>query len=112
MTNNERTKILATYQAHAARFESIGARYAKRWGHAPEPAVAAPAAESQLEPSSRETDVLSLVAAGLSNHEIGARLVISEETVKSHVRRLLGKLGARNRAHAVSIGYQRGLIVL
>ena len=47
---------------------------------------------------------------GLVNREIGQRLFLSEETVKSHVRHLLAKLQARSRAHAVSIGFRRGLI--
>ena len=59
----------------------------------------------------REIEVLQLVADGLVNREIGQRLFLSEETVKSHVRHLLAKLQARSRAHAVAVGYRRGLIV-
>jgi DNA-binding CsgD family transcriptional regulator len=44
------------------------------------------------------------------NREIGERLFLSEETVKSHVRHLLAKLHARSRAHAVAVGFRRGLI--
>ena len=51
-----------------------------------------------------------LVADGLVNREIGQRLFLSEETVKSHVRHLLAKLQARSRAHAVAVGFRRGLI--
>ena len=60
----------------------------------------------------REIEVLQLVADGLVNREIGQRLFLSEETVKSHVRHLLAKLQARSRAHAVSVGFRRGLIRL
>ena len=60
--------------------------------------------------SAREVAVLQLVADGFANREIGACLSITEETVKSHVRRLLAKLHADNRAHAVSIAFRRGLI--
>jgi len=60
----------------------------------------------------REKEVLRLLAAGLSNKEIAARLKLSEHTVKFHVASILGKLGASSRAEAVSIGMRHGLILL
>ena len=66
--------------------------------------------ELEQEPTAREIEVLQLVADGLVNREIGQRLFLSEETVKSHVRHLLAKLQARSRAHAVAVGFRRGLI--
>jgi DNA-binding NarL/FixJ family response regulator len=60
--------------------------------------------------TAREIEVLTWMAEGDRNRDIGARLLISEDTVKAHVRNLMDKLGARDRTQAVAIGIRRGII--
>jgi DNA-binding NarL/FixJ family response regulator len=66
-----------------------------------------------LEPlTRREREVLQMLASGLANKEIAARLAISDHTVKFHVASILGKLGASTRTEALSMGIRRGLVLL
>ena len=60
----------------------------------------------------RERDVLTHVAGGLRNRDVGEELAITEETVKVHMRNILGKLSARDRTEAVTIALRRGIIQL
>lgn len=72
--------------------------------------IASHTAEASLSP--RELAVLDLIAAGHSNKAIGSRLSINEETVKGHVKNILAKLGARDRTHAATLAFRRGIIQL
>ena len=88
---------------------SITRRLIEQFARAAQPRPGAvPAALSQL--TEREIDVLRLVARGLSNAEIAAELVLGENTIKTHVAHLLGKLGLRDRVQAVVLAYETGLV--
>jgi DNA-binding NarL/FixJ family response regulator len=104
----ERKEILSRYVNHSRRFDEVAAKRSQ--GNAEVIPFATPLRELEQEPTAREIEVLQLISEGLVNREIGHRLFLSEETVKSHVRHLLAKLQARSRAHAVAVGFRRGLI--
>jgi len=107
----QRKEILTRYMDHTRRFDKVAATR-RRTGNGGAEVIpfAAPVQQLEQEPTMRETEVLQLISDGLVNREIGERLFLSEETVKSHVRHLLAKLQARSRAHAVAVGFRRGLI--
>ncbi|CAM5553776.1 response regulator [Streptomyces microflavus] len=72
--------------------------------------VRTPAAPADAPLSAREREVLVLVARGTTNREIAAELFISEATVKTHLTHIFAKLGAKDRAAAVAVGYDRGIL--
>jgi DNA-binding NarL/FixJ family response regulator len=87
---------------------SVTRRVVERMAGQPPPDAARDARLDELTP--REREVLALVARGLSNREIAAELVIEESTVKTHVKRILAKVGARDRVQAVIFAYASGLV--
>jgi DNA-binding NarL/FixJ family response regulator len=88
---------------------SVTRRLIERLAVRPASRPASPSAFPEL--TQREREVLVEVAKGRSNQEIAAALVIAEQTVKTHVSRVLGKLGLRDRAQAVVAAYESGLVV-
>lgn len=108
-------EIVAAVAAAAAGLVAVAAEFFARLPSeatvgAPSRAVRAPASEAALTP--RELEVLRMIADGLGNKQIAARLAISEHTVKFHVGSVFAKMRASTRAEAVMIGARRGLIVL
>jgi DNA-binding NarL/FixJ family response regulator len=86
---------------------SVTSRVIERMAGQPPPDAARDPRLDELTP--RETEVLKLVARGLSNAEIAGELVIEESTVKTHFKRVLAKLGVRDRVQAVILAYETGL---
>jgi len=87
---------------------AITKRLIEQFARAAPPSAASTAALEELTP--RELEVLVLIARGRSNREIATELVLSEATVKTHVKRVLAKLAVRDRVHAVVLAYESGLI--
>jgi DNA-binding NarL/FixJ family response regulator len=87
---------------------AVTLRVIESFATAPAPDPVRAGALAQL--TERETDVLQLVASGLTNAEIAARLYLGEATVKTHVSRVLLKLGLRDRVQAVAFAYESGLV--
>jgi DNA-binding NarL/FixJ family response regulator len=115
VNEDTRQEILARYRRHAARFARDAAsrnrlHVVEEASDSPDPPAPPAIMKSQL--SGREQQILELIASGLTDAEIAKRVTLSEFTVKTHVKRLLTKLGARNRAHAVALGAHRGLLAL
>ena len=106
--NEERVaNVLERYRAHAERFDEISERRALRFEPAPAPVGST---NWPLALTPREVEVLRLGADGATSEEIASTLYLTEHTVKSHLKRIQGKLGARNRTHAVAVALRSGLI--
>ncbi len=104
-------QLRAALEATAAGLVVMHPREASAAFPAPA-ATAAPPSELPEPLTRRESEVLQMLAGGLANKEIAARLSISDHTVKFHVASILGKLGASTRTEAVSIGIRQGLVLL
>ena len=87
---------------------SVTRRLIADFARRPRESLSAPANLGAL--TTRETEILRLIAGGLSNAEISETLVIAEQTTKTHVGRILSKLGLRDRAQAVVVAYETGLV--
>jgi DNA-binding NarL/FixJ family response regulator len=99
-------RIVAAGEALLA--PTVTRRLIAEFARRPAPTTARPAQLRSLTP--RESEVLTLIARGLSNAEIAESLVLAEQTVKTHVGRLFAKLGLRDRAQAVMLAYETGLV--
>jgi DNA-binding CsgD family transcriptional regulator len=101
-------ELLARYKARSAEFDAIARRRRPDSLLTAGETFSAPSGQDQRQAqlSDRELEVVDLIANGFTNGEIGTRLFLSEETVKSHLRNILAKLGAKNRAHAVALAFR------
>lgn len=100
--------VRATAAGEAQLAPAIVQRMVEEFLRRPAPGTSRPAALDEL--TERELDVLKLLARGLANAEIAAALFLSEATVRTHVSRILAKLGLRDRTQAVVLAYESGLV--
>jgi len=103
---NAAVRATAAGETHIA--PSIVERMVSEFVRRPPPGSSRPAALDEL--TDREIEVLKLVARGLTNAEIANALFLGEATVRTHVSRILGKLGLRDRTQAAVVAYESGLV--
>ncbi len=103
-------EIVAAIEAAAAGMVVLDRSIVDTLLHAPAAAASTQALPEAL--TAREVEVLKLVAAGLGNKQIAAKLEISEHTVKFHIASIMSKLGAGSRTEAVTVGIRHGLIMI
>jgi len=103
-------QLTAAIHAVSVGLTALEPNTAERWLRPPLDTIDPEPGEEEL--SSRETEVLHMMTAGLTNREIGSTLGISEHTVKFHIASIFGKLGTSTRTEAVTEGIRRGLILL
>lgn len=101
--------IRAVAAGEALASPSVTRRLIERFVDAPGPSSNPPPQLDELTP--REREVLELIARGLSNSELAQRLYLSEKTIKTHVGRILMKLGIRDRVQAVILAYEAGIVL-
>ena len=101
--------IRAVAAGEALASPSVTRRLIERFVDAPRPSLSPPPQLDELTP--REREVLELIARGLSNSELAQRLYLSEKTIKTHVGRILMKLGIRDRVQAVILAYEAGIVL-
>jgi DNA-binding NarL/FixJ family response regulator len=99
-------RVIANGEALLA--PSVTKRLIEEFARQPEPNAAPPALPADL--TEREHEALELLARGLSNREIAAEMFVGEATAKTHVSRLLTKLGVRDRVQAVVLAYETGVV--
>jgi DNA-binding NarL/FixJ family response regulator len=102
------TGIRVVAKGEALLAPSVTKRLIQEFSRAPKAQQSAPAELEDLTP--RELEVFKLIARGMSNAEIAEELVVSETTVKTHVARVLMKLGVRDRVQAVVLAYESGVV--
>ena len=100
--------VRAVVEGETLLAPALTRRLVEQFLHRPPPGPGRPPALRGL--TERETAVLELIARGLSNGEIAETMVVAEATVKTHVNRILAKLGLRSRVQAVVLAYESGLV--
>lgn len=103
-----RAEVFSRHEAHVSQLAAIAEDRERRLCR--RVLALAPEQDEPRALTSRELEVLRLVADGLTSKEVGRKLFVAEETVRSHVANILAALGARNRAHAVTLGFRRGIL--